>query len=51
MFLHELRWREAFARADRETRDPCLKTMFRQMEEKAEFHQDAIRRLLEGLHT
>ena len=51
MFLHELRWREAFARAGRQTRDPCLKTMFRQMEEKAEFHQDAIRRLLEGLHT
>ena len=51
MFLQELRCREAFARAERETRDPCLKTMFHQMEEKAEFHQDTIRRMLEGLHT
>ena len=51
MFLQELRWRDAFAHAAQETRDPCLNTMFRQMEEKAEFHQDAIRRMLEGLHT
>ena len=51
MFLLEQRWMSCFAQAGRECRDPYLKTLFRQMEEKAEFHQDAIRRVLEGLHT
>lgn len=51
MFLQELRWRESFAQSGHECRDPYLKTLFRQLEEKSEFHQDAIRRLLEGLQT
>lgn len=51
MFLWEQRCMDAFHQASRETQDPYLKTMFRQMEEKAELHQDAIRRMLEGMHT
>ncbi len=51
MFLWEQRCMEAFRRGGCVIRDSYIKNLFGQLEEKAEFHQNAIRRMLEGLHT
>ena len=51
MFLWEQRCMEAFRRSGCAIRDPYLKNLFGQLEEKAEFHQNSIRRMLEWLHA
>lgn len=49
MFVREQRARQAYAKAGREVRDPCLLALFQDLNAEAEIHMDSIRHILERM--
>lgn len=48
-FIQEQKWQRAFQSAAGATGDPCLKTLYQELAQMAQDHQNTVRRLLEQM--